>query len=136
MQAHTHLRKSLLGKAALATAALGGLLFFAGAPKAQAADRDDGDRRNARSEYRLQDHGYYGNQAREWRNEGYERQEQVRSRDNRYDERYRNDGRYGDTDRYQRRYDPDRDGFRALSHLTFLSDTSERSLRDGPVKLS
>jgi hypothetical protein len=37
------LGKSLFGKAALATAALSGLLFFAGAPGAQAADHDDGD---------------------------------------------------------------------------------------------
>jgi len=99
MQVHTHLRKSLLGKAALATAALGGLLFFAAVPKAQAADRDDSDRRNARSEYRLQDHDYYGGRERQWRNEAYERQERFRSRDN----------RYRDNDGYQRRYDRDRD---------------------------
>jgi hypothetical protein len=98
MQLHTHLRKSLLGKAALATAALGGLLFFAGAPKAQAADRDDGDRRNARSEYRhevIEDHGYYNRQASEWRHEAYERHERFRSRADRY------------RDRYQRRFDRD-----------------------------
>jgi hypothetical protein len=44
MQLH-RLGKSLFGKAALASAALSGLFFFAGAPGAQAADRDDHDRR-------------------------------------------------------------------------------------------
>ena len=44
MQLH-RLGKSLFGKAALASAALSGLLFFAGAPGAQGADRDDHDRR-------------------------------------------------------------------------------------------
>jgi hypothetical protein len=104
MQLHTHLRKSLLGKAALPTAALGGLLFFAGVPKAQAADRDDGDRRNTRSEYQMQDHDYYGGRERQWGNEAYERQDRFRSRDDRY-----RDDRNRDNDRYQRRYDRDRD---------------------------
>jgi hypothetical protein len=40
MQLHTHL-KSVLGKAALAAAVLGGFLFFVGAPGAAAHDRDD-----------------------------------------------------------------------------------------------
>jgi len=97
MQLHTYLRKSL--QAALASAALGGLLFFAAVPKAQAADRDDGERRNSRTEYRPQDRGYYGSQAREWRHEGYERHDRFRSRDD----------RYRDDDRYQRRFGRDRD---------------------------
>ena len=82
MQLHTHLRKSLFGKAALATVALGGILFLAGAPKAQAADRDDGDRRNSRTEYRLRenyDRGYYNRPVSEWKHERYERQDQFRS---------------------------------------------------------
>ena len=111
MQLHTHLRKSLFGKAALATVALGGMLFLTGAPKAQAADRDDGDRRNSRTEYRLyenHDHGYSSRPASEWRHERYERRDRFRYRDNRYrDNRYRDD-RYRD-DRYQRRFDHDRD---------------------------
>jgi hypothetical protein len=102
MQVHTHLGKSLFGKAALATVALGGLFFLAGAPKAQAADRDDGERRNSRTEYRLHDvydRNYYNGRASEWRHERYERQDRFRSRDD----------RYRDWDRYQRRYDRDRD---------------------------
>lgn len=83
MQRHTHLRKSLLGKAALATAALGGLLFFAAVPKTQAADRDDGDRRGARIEYRhevFENHGYYNRESREWRPRVYERHDRFRYR--------------------------------------------------------
>ena len=101
MQLHTHLRKSLFPKAALATVVLGGVLFLTGAPKAQAADRDDGDRRNSRTEYRLHenyDRGYYSRPASKWRYERYERQDRFRCRDN----RYRDDG-------YQRRFDHDRD---------------------------
>jgi hypothetical protein len=110
MQLHTHLGKSLFGKAALATAALGGFLFFAGAPKAQAADRDDCERRISRTEYRLheaiEDHGYYSRQANHWRHElheAYERCDRYRYRDNRYR------GYDRDDDRYQRRYDRDGD---------------------------
>jgi hypothetical protein len=101
MQLHTHLRKSLFGKAALAAVTLGGMLFLTGAPKAQGADRDDGDRRNSRTEYRLHenyDHGYYSQPAREWRHERYQRQDRFRDRDNRYRD-----------DRYQRCFDHDRD---------------------------
>jgi hypothetical protein len=108
MHLHTHLRKSLFGKAVLAAAALGGFLFFAGAPKAQAADRDDCERRIARNEYRLheavEDHGYYSRQANHWRhelNEAYERCDRYRYRDNRYR------GYDRDDDRCQRRYDRD-----------------------------
>ncbi len=111
MRLHTYLRKSLLGKAALAAAALGGLLFFVGAPSAQAADhRDSCERRIARNEYRLheavEDHGYYSHQANHWRHElheAYERCDRYRYRDNRYR------GYDRDDDRYQRRYDRDWD---------------------------
>jgi hypothetical protein len=41
MPSHTHLLKSVFGKVALAAAALSAFLFFAGAPAAQAHDRDD-----------------------------------------------------------------------------------------------
>jgi len=75
----------------LAAAALGGLLFFAGAPKAQAADRDDCERRISRAEHRLheavEDHGYYSRQANHQRhelNEAYERCGRYRDRDDRY----------------------------------------------------
>ena len=105
MQVHTHLRKSLFGKAALAAAALGGLLFFAGAPKAQAANRDDCERRISRTEYRLheaiEDHGYYSRQANHWRHELHEAYERC--------DRYRYRGYDRDDDRYQRRYNRDWD---------------------------
>ena len=84
MQLH-HLGKSLFGKAALATAALSGLLFFAGAPGAQAADRDDCRRRIAKTERKLndaiEDHGYYSRQADHWRHERHEAYERCYGRD-------------------------------------------------------
>jgi hypothetical protein len=53
----------LLGKATLATAALGGLLLFAGAPSPKANYGSDGDRRIDRAEWKLHEaiehHGYY-----------------------------------------------------------------------------
>jgi len=64
MQRHKHLLKSVLGKAALATALLGGIFFFGGAPSAQAADRD----------------GYYrGARYEDWRrHEAFERRDYIR----------------------------------------------------------
>lgn len=63
----------LLGKATLATAALGGLLLFAGAPSAKANDGSYGDRRIDRAEWKLHEaiehHGYYSRQADHWRHE-------------------------------------------------------------------
>jgi hypothetical protein len=73
-------REKLLGKAALATAALGGVLLFAGAPAAKANDGRDGDRRVDRAEWNLHEaierHGYYSRQADHWRHEL--REEQAR----------------------------------------------------------
>jgi hypothetical protein len=115
MRLHTRLRKSLFGKtpsikgifgkAGLATAALGGLLFFAGAPGAQAADRDDCARRIAKTEHRLheaiEDHGYYSRQANHQRHELREARERCDAYGYRDGYRYR--------DRYDRdRYDRDR----------------------------
>ena len=102
MQRHMYPRKSLFGKAALATVALGGLLFLVGAPKAQAADRDDRDGRDRRTEYRVQpdyDRGYYRSPASAWEHERYERQERFHGRDD----------RHRDGIRYQHRYDRDHD---------------------------
>jgi hypothetical protein len=94
MQLHTGLRKSpftraMFGKAALATAALGGFLFFAGAPGAQAAD----------------DHNEYSRQSdqrrQEWR-QGYERSDRHFSydRDRGFDRN--RDGDYSsDSNRYR-----------------------------------
>ena len=68
--------KSLMGKAALATAALGGFLLFAGAQGAQARDRDDCYRRVDYTEYKLREsvdrYGYYSRQANHWRHERHE----------------------------------------------------------------
>lgn len=98
MQLH-HLGKSLFGKAALATAALGGLLLFAGAPGASAADRDDCQRRIARTERRLndavEDHGFYSRQDEHWRHERREAVERC------YGRNYRDNF---DRDRYRDRY--------------------------------
>lgn len=106
------LGKSLFGKAALATAALSGLLFFAGAPGAQAADRDDGDghRRFQQNERRFQrddDRGYYnwrGDRPRFEYREGFERSD-------RFDRRYRNSWHRDRDDhrRFDRDGDRDRD---------------------------
>jgi hypothetical protein len=71
----------LLGKATLATAALGGLLLFAGAPSARANDGSDGDRRIDRAEWKLHEaiehHGYYSRQADHWRHELREERERC-----------------------------------------------------------
>ena len=102
------LGKSLFGKAALATAALSGLLFFAGAPGAQAADRDDGGhRRFTQTERRFQgenDRAYYNRQFDQPRfeyREGFER----------YDRNYRNSWQRDRDDhrRFDRHGDRDRD---------------------------
>lgn len=93
MPMHTHLWKTVFGKTALASAALGGLLFFAGTPNAKAADRDDCERRIARTEYRLreaiEDHGYYSRQARHWRHERREAYEHCYRYGDRYYRHYR-----------------------------------------------
>jgi hypothetical protein len=69
-----HLLK--FGKAAFAAAALGGFLFFAGAPNAQAHDRDWDDHHrpvirydNWRVQEAMERHGYYSSQANYWRHE-------------------------------------------------------------------
>ena len=104
MHLHTRVRRSLFGKvtaskgwfgkAAIATATLGALLFFAGAPAAKAADPGDCGRRIARAEHRLHEavehHGYYSRQADHQRHELNE----ARERCGGY--RYR----YYDRDRY------------------------------------
>jgi len=99
MQLH-HLGKSpvvrgMFGKAALATAALSGLILFAGAPAAQAADRDDGHRRFAVSEHRFSDgdrgyyadRGYYTRQTDNWR----EDRREAFEHNYRYDRHYNRD---------------------------------------------
>jgi hypothetical protein len=75
-------------KAALATAALGGFLLFAGAPSAKANDWDDCNRRATYADWQLRvsigHFGYYSPQASYWRHErheAYERLERYRRRE-------------------------------------------------------
>jgi len=95
MRLHKHLLNSLFGKAALATAALGGFFLFAGAANAQAADRYDCDRAIRYSDHRLHEaiehRGYYSREANYWRHERHEAFERCwRDRDYRhYDRDYR-----------------------------------------------
>ena len=106
MQMSKDLVKAVFGKAVLASAALGGLLFLAGAPASKA---DDCARRIRKTEHKLheaiEDHGYYSRQADHWRHErreAYERCERYgygyRDRDYRYNRDYRD--RDGNRDRY------------------------------------
>ena len=66
----SNILKSMFGKAALATAVLGGALCFAGAPNAQADERDRGrdrDRIVRRDDYRVREdvrRGFYSPRAR------------------------------------------------------------------------
>ncbi|HXJ06221.1 MAG TPA: hypothetical protein VNH65_14045 [Candidatus Acidoferrum sp.] len=72
MQSFLNKRPKLLGKMAVATAALAGLLAFTGAPSAL-ADNDGCQRRIARADYKLheaaQRHGWDSRQADHWRHE-------------------------------------------------------------------
>jgi hypothetical protein len=91
-------------KAALAAAALGGFLLFAGAPSAKANDWNDCDRRVDRAEWKLHEaiehHGYYSRQADHWRHELREEQERCRRERREWREHQRYD---------EHRYDRDRD---------------------------
>lgn len=66
MQWHKSVLKSVLGKAALAAAALGGFMFFGGASSAQAAPVYVYHRPVMRYEVR---HGYYAPAPHYWRHE-------------------------------------------------------------------
>jgi len=100
MLQHRDLFSSVFPKVALATAALGSFLFFAGAPSAQAAQPDSCQRRIARMDWRIheaiEDNGYYSQQANYWR------QERREAYDRCYGDQYQS--------RYERRYYRDRDG--------------------------
>jgi len=102
MQLHKRLTRSL-SKAALASAALAGLLFAG--PSAQAADRRDCERRIARTERHLrdaiEDHGYYSRQANHWRHERREAYQRCRRDAERFEHRYNRDH---DRDWYRDRY--------------------------------
>ena len=101
MKMHTTFT-TMFGKAVLAAVALGGFLFFAGAPGAKANDWDDCNRRVANAEWRYHEaverHGPYSRDAQHWyheRLEAYQRAEHYRNewrehhRDR--DDRYRAD---------------------------------------------
>jgi hypothetical protein len=99
MQLHKHLLKSVFGKAALATATLGGFMLFAGTPSAKANGWDDCNRRAAYTDWRLHESierfGYYSSQANHWRherNEAYERLERYRRNERREHERHEHRG--------------------------------------------
>jgi len=85
MKLHLHLLQSVFGKAVLATAALGGILLFAGAPSARANDWDDSNRRAAYTDWQyhqaVEHFGPNSREARHWaheRHEAYERLEHAR----------------------------------------------------------
>ena len=64
----TKVFKSMFGKAAIATAVLGGALFFAGAPNAQANERDRIVRYdNFRVHEAIVHRGFYSPRANYWR---------------------------------------------------------------------
>lgn len=62
MELRKQVIKSVIGKAALATAALGGFLFFSGAPSAQGRDWNDYRRPIVRREV-IVNRGYFGPRA-------------------------------------------------------------------------
>lgn len=76
MKINLHVFRSVFGKAALATAALGGFLLFAGAPGAKANGWDDCNRRVSYTQHRyneaIERFGPYSSSARHW---AHERQE-------------------------------------------------------------
>jgi hypothetical protein len=75
MRLHTRLMNSIFGKAALAAAALGGFLFFTGAPAAQAGVYGYREPRpvirydNYRLHRAIVRDGFYSPQANYWRHE-------------------------------------------------------------------
>lgn len=76
MQFHRKIRDSLFRRALLAAAALGGLLFFAGAPSAKAQDWGECNRRAAYADWRYHQavvhFGFYSPEAGYWRHERFE----------------------------------------------------------------
>ncbi len=75
MEARNFSLKGVIGRMALATAALSGFLLFAGASNAEAHDWEKCQRRVNKAEWKLEEaierHGYYSRQA-------FERREKVR----------------------------------------------------------
>jgi hypothetical protein len=104
MTLHTGERK-FLGRTVLVSAALLGMLAFAGAPRASADDYDKCQRRIAKENYRLheavEDHGWYSRQAEHARHELREARERC------WKERHR----WWDEDRHRWRSDRDWDDY-------------------------
>ena len=104
------LKSSLIGKAAIATAALAGFLMFAGAPQVRADD--DCQRRIAKADHKLHEaiehHGSESKQAEHWRHELHNAREHCWNANHRWwDEdghRWRSDRDWDDHD-----HDHDRD---------------------------
>jgi hypothetical protein len=86
MNIHLNLFRSIFGKAAIASAVLGGFLVLAGAPGAKANDWDDYHRRPAYSDWRYRQNTEQQRWADE-RHEAFERREHH-DRDRRFDDRY------------------------------------------------
>ena len=96
MNIHLNLFRSIFGKAAIASAVLGGFFVLAGAPGAKANDWDDYHRRPAYSDWRYRQNTEQQHWADE-RHEAFERREHARQewrehhdrdRDRRFDDRY------------------------------------------------
>jgi len=87
----TNFSKSMFGKLVLASAVLAGALCFAGAPKAQADERDRVVRYdNYRVHEAVERHGFYSPRADYWRferREAFDRGERGRFDRDRYDRR-------------------------------------------------
>jgi hypothetical protein len=98
MKIFLHVFRSVFGKVALASAALGGLLLFAGAPGAKASGWDDCNRRISYTQHRYNEaalrFGPYSSAARHWaheREEAYARCERFRRHGPKPEDRYDRD---------------------------------------------
>jgi hypothetical protein len=98
MKLHLFSFGSIFRKTALAAAALGGFLLFAGAPGAKANDWDDCNRRAAYTDSRYREaverFGPYSREAKHWYHERHEAYERV--------EHYRHEWREHHRDGYDR----------------------------------
>jgi hypothetical protein len=104
MKLHLFSFDSIFRKTALAAAALGGFLLFAGAPGVKANDWDDCNRRAAYTDWRYHEaverYGPYSREARNWYHQRHEAYERV----GHYRHEWREHHHDGD-DRYHRDWD-------------------------------
>jgi len=108
MQLHRRIVKSLFGKAALATAVLGGFLVLAGASAAKAEGQGEYNRHLDAANWQLHEaiehFGYNSPQARSWRHEQHEAYEQAeRYRRNEARERAQQEKEWGNQERREHR---------------------------------